>query len=423
MQTDLTFRTEEFLFTNLDDAFFIPVNALFKQGNYLVESVDAPANGYRKGVSVSDDKKNVVYVTQDETGFWNEHLSSDSFTFIVKEKYTHEKVKVQLRFVRHLTEFDGIVPHVLLNLPPDTTNHIRLELGRYFKHYPFKIVKEAGYDRRMFSNVVVTGEDSTNLDLFINPEADLCDAETQIRLLIENKERDETFITHIYVLPHKPQLLVAPKVARISWPLPNFILYYPEMVNTSSAVDIVSVNESVPERGEVLIHAEKQLLYVLNLDSGYWEVDGNSDLLGFAVSDGEGDTPEHSGGNYLDVIRVASDAIPTHINPSEEYQVRELGFLILEEQLTPDGTYSDPYRVTGSLGIEIDDFVMGIPFVGVVDFGTNPREIVPDSYSSVNFSVNTTFGEQAVISGYIDGVPGTIEVGQTIVLTTGAVQT
>jgi hypothetical protein len=98
--------------------------------------------------------------------------------------------------------------------------------------------------------------------------------------------------------------------------------------------------------------------------------------------------------------------------------------LLIEEALTPDGTYTAPYYLTGTMEIKINEYYLGIAFSGVVnliDPGT--IEIVPDSYSVANFTKNTTLGGTAIVSGTLNVFAGTIAVDETITFTNGTINT
>lgn len=414
MESTIQNISTEFYFSPLQPI-EIPVNALFGNGKYVVESLDGSSNAQRDGVITNNDKTSIVYIPNNDSGFWDDHLSTDTINFTVKENHCQEKTNVTITLVRYLNSGEYFPGGATLNLPENVGSHIRVELEQFFKYAPFELYRIIGFDKRVFSTAEINAEDKANLDLFLNTDFTCYPDYSEIRLLVRHPETGQEAFTAIFVVWSKATLYALPQVVYVSDPLPVYVLS-PVMVNNNQSFTITGVTDDAPLRGE-LVAQGSNLKYTFNLASGYWDEVGASDLIGAGVTNSVG---LYSGNNHK-IIKVAVSDVNATVDSSESYTVYAASINI-DEALTPDGTYSAPYKVSGTLEIRKGEHNVGVSFDGVVDLD-NPYTFVPDTYSQANFSKPTEFGGTAVVSGSLTGLSGTISEGQTITFTGGTVNT
>lgn len=393
----------------------IPVNSLFGDGKYVVESVDGSSNAQRDGVITNNEKTSIIYIPNNDNGFWDDHLSTDTVTFTVKGGHCQEKTEVSVTLVRYLNPEDYFPGAATLNLPENVGPHIRLELEQFFKYAPFELVKVIFFDKRIFRETMITGEDKTDLDLFLNTDYSCYPDYSEMYLLTRHPETGQEAFTVIFIVWSKATFYAMPQVVYLSNPMPVYVLS-PVVVNSGQSFTITGVSDDAPLRGLVEA-AGDAIKYTFNLESGYWDEVGASDLVGAGVTNNTG---LYSGNNHKFIKTAASDVNAT-ITASQSYTIYAASLLI-EEELTPDGTYTAPYKVRGTLEIRKGNYNIGVPFEGVLDLA-DPYTLVPDTYSDANFSHDTLFGGIAIVSGTLTGLTGTIEEDETITFTGGTANT
>lgn len=403
----------EYLFGPMQPIEF-PVNALFSTGNYVVDCLDGSVNPYREGIVTSQDKRNIYYLPQNENNFWDEHLSSDTVSFTVRDTRTQEKVNVNLAFTRFRNPSDYFPGAGTLNLPEDVASHIRLDLEQYLRLAPFQIVRVMPFDKRIFFEVVIN-PNNTSLDLFLNTEHGCYPDYSEMYLVVRHPDTGIEAFTVIFIVWSKATFYAYPKLVEVSEPLPAYILS-PITVNNNQNFVITGTQQDVPERGHIEA-VGTSLKYTFNLESGYWNEVGKSDMISAGVASENG---MYSGNNHK-IIKVASSETNAQINSSQNYSIYGASLLIVEA-LTPDATYTAPYKVSGTIEIRKGDYQMGIPFEGIVDLA-DPYTLVPDAYSQSEFSGNTELGGVSVLSGELQGLTGTIAVDETITFSSGNLNT